>query len=277
VRLRDLVYGVLGLAAVHTNLAAQADPPAAIEVATACGTERSAASEVAFDDALNAVARELSYDGELDDAIEHVGYPAAKSKSLYLRGPTGDTLIREIIADVYCVGVRDEGFTEVGAYHFYNETWIVLAARAELPKPEDAAIIEARVLELVNAARAESRRCGDRELVAAPPLTLSHELTEAASRHAHDMALHGSFDHLGSDGSQPAERVTEAHYRWRSTGENIAAGQRNAEAVVTAWLDSPEHCENIMGTQFGEMGVAYGLAPSQRPEIYWTQVFGTQL
>lgn len=275
-QLRELMYGVLCLTAVQANVAAQDDPPTTIDVAAACGSERSGASEVALNDALNAVARELSYDGELDDAIEHIGYPAAKSKSLYLRGPTGDLLIREIVADVYCVGARDEGFTDVGVFHFHNETWIVLAARTELPRPEDAAAVEARVLELVNAARAEPRRCGDRELVAAGPLTPSRELTAAASRHARDMALHGSFAHLGSDGSEPAERVSDADYHWRSTGENIAAGQRSAEAVVAAWLDSPEHCANIMGKQFSEMGVAFGLAPAHKPEIYWTQVFGTQ-
>jgi uncharacterized protein YkwD len=96
-------------------------------------------------------------------------------------------------------------------------------------------------------------------------------------RHARDMASHASFEHRGSDGSQSAERVTAAGYRWRSTGENIAAGQPTAEAVVAAWLESPEHCANLMARQFREMGVAFGLAPSASPDIYWTQVFGAPL
>ena len=68
--------------------------------------------------------------------------------------------------------------------------------------------------------------------------------------------------------------MTRAGYRWRATGENIAAGQATADAVVAAWLDSPGHCTNIMGPQFTQMGVAFALAPSGNPGIYWAQVFG---
>jgi uncharacterized protein YkwD len=98
-------------------------------------------------------------------------------------------------------------------------------------------------------------------------------LTEAASRHASDMARHRSVDHRGSDASLPAERVSRAGYRWRAVGENIAAGQPNADAVVAGWLDSPGHCANIMGPDFKEMGVAFALAASGDPGIYWVQVF----
>jgi uncharacterized protein YkwD len=98
-------------------------------------------------------------------------------------------------------------------------------------------------------------------------------LTEAAQRHADDMAGPGAFDHRGSDGSEPPERITRTGYRWRAAGENIAAGQASADEVVAAWLDSPEHCTNIMGPQFTEMGVAWALAPSESPAIYWAQVF----
>jgi uncharacterized protein YkwD len=145
---------------------------------------------------------------------------------------------------------------------------------ATLPvEPSDALHDIARVLALVNAARGESRRCGRRRQDAVPPVTLSRALTEASQRHADDMAGPGAFDHRGSDGSQPPERVSRTGYRWRATGENIAAGQVSADEVVASWLASPGHCTNVMGPQFTEMGVAYALAPSENPAIYWTQVF----
>ena len=255
--------------------AAHADPRATINTVRAkgCAGERPAASVVEPSEALNDVARELSRGGGLNDAIERVGYPAASSTSLYVKGSTDDAAIREIIEERYCAAVNDPRFTEVGVYRRGDETWIVLAERAERPKVENSAAIAARVLELVNAARDKSRRCGPRRLDAAPPLTLSRALTEAASRHARDMARHGSFDHRGSDGSQPAERVSRTGYRWRATGENIAAGQSNADAVVADWLESPGHCANIMGPEFTEMGVAFALAPSGNPATYWVQVF----
>ncbi len=91
------------------------------------------------------------------------------------------------------------------------------------------------------------------------------------------MAEHGTLAHIGSDGSGAAQRVSQAGYRWKDMGENIAAGQWDAHAVVAAWLASPEHCANMMGAQFHEMGVAFALAPSKRPGIYWAQEFGSPM
>jgi uncharacterized protein YkwD len=251
-----------------------AQPTAALnDVRTeGCARQRPAQS-AAHSAELDAVARELSRGRELDEALDRVAYPAARSESLYLKGPADDAAIREVIEDRFCSAVSDPEFTEVGSYREGNETWIVLAARSERPAVDDSESIAARVLELVNAARATARRCGRSRHDAVPALALSRTLNEAAARHAKDMAQHGSFDHRGSDGSRPAERVTQAGYRWRWTGENIAAGQSTADAVVAAWLDSPGHCTNIMGPQYTEMGVAFALAPARTPGIYWTQVF----
>jgi len=178
-----------------------------------------------------------------------------------LKGPTDDAAIREVIEDRYWHGCQQSAVHRSRRLPQRHETWIVLAARTEQPKVEDSAAVAARVLELVTPRvrspplRSPPVRCGG-------AARLSRTLTEAASSHARDMAEHASFDHRGTDGSQPSERVSRVGYRWRATGENIAAGQVNADAVVAAWLDSPGHCTNIMGPQFTEMGVALALAPS---------------
>jgi len=92
---------------------------------------------------------------------------------------------------------------------------------------------------------------------------------------AADQAANNFMGHRGTDGSEVGVRVTRTGYRWSSVGENVAAGQPDAETVVKAWLDSPGHCENIMGPQFREMGVAFALAPKGDLRILWAQVFGT--
>jgi uncharacterized protein YkwD len=102
---------------------------------------------------------------------------------------------------------------------------------------------------------------------------LSAALTRASAAHAADMAAHGFMGHEGTDGSSTGERATRAGYRWRTVGENVAAGQPDAAAVVAAWLESPGHCANIMGAQFTEMGVAFTLAPQSDLRILWAQVF----
>jgi uncharacterized protein YkwD len=141
---------------------------------------------------------------------------------------------------------------------------------------ESGATVRARVVELVNKARSKGRRCGSERFAAAPPLSVSRELNDAAADHARDMARRNFFDHRGSDGSQPKDRVLRAGYQPRLTGENIALGPESAEEVVAGWLNSPGHCANIMDTRFQHIGV--GLTTGRgRGKIYWVQTFGAPL
>lgn len=262
--------------------AVRADLPTSVEIADVeitdveqCKAERPASVEAS--DALNDVARELSGGVESKTAIDDAGYAMANAQLLYLKrkSPMSDDDIRKVIEDRYCTAGPNREFTEFGVYRRGIEVWIVLASHIARPGVEDAAAVAARVLKLVNMAREHARRCGGRRLSAAPPLSLSQTLTDAASRHARDMAQHESFGHVGSDGSRPAKRVSEAGYRWRATGENIAAGQSDPDAVVAAWLDSPGHCANVMGPKYKEMGVAFALAPEESPAIYWALEFAS--
>jgi uncharacterized protein YkwD len=151
--------------------------------------------------------------------------------------------------------------------------WVVAAQAQVFVAREPAAAVRARVLELVNDARAQGRRCGSEYHAAAAPLTDSSQLRKAAQRHADDMARRKYFDHRGADGSQPKDRVQRAGYAPRLTGENIAFAPESAEEVVAGWLASPGHCANIMDARFTETGIAVATG-RQRDHIYWVQVFG---
>jgi uncharacterized protein YkwD len=156
-----------------------------------------------------------------------------------------------------------------------GHAWIVLAAPLVPPAASDVASVSRRVLELVNAARSKSRRCGWKRFEPAPALTLSIALQQAASVQASDMAARSALSHAGGDGSTPAERATRAGYRWRFVGENIASGQSTPEQVVGEWVDSPHHCANLMSADFTEMGIAWAADPKSAGGIYWAQVFGS--
>ena len=147
------------------------------------------------------------------------------------------------------------------------------SARDAVVGRESSAVVRARIVDLVNVARSSGRKCGSERFSAAPPLRASGKLDEAAARHARDMAKKKYFEHRGSDGSQPRDRVLRAGYQSRLTGENIALGPESAEEVVDGWLDSPGHCANIMDSRFQDIGV--GLASGKkRGQIYWVQTFG---
>jgi len=135
--------------------------------------------------------------------------------------------------------------------------------------------LQASILGLLNEARASVRHCGGTEYAAAAPLVWNDSLANAASIHSNDMALHNFFSHTGSDGSSVAQRVDAQGYRWRTVGENIAAGQPNSEAVLDSWLNSPGHCKNIMNPRFTETAVVCVENSDSQYDQYWTNVFGT--
>jgi uncharacterized protein YkwD len=259
--------------------AARADPAEVVNAlrAEGCNGALAVGSPARRDSALDAAARELAGSANLGDALARVGYPVTSSTSFHVRGSREDAVIRRMLSERYCELVNDPKFSELGVHQSGAETWIVMAGRAALPfvALQNPAAVERRVLELVNAARGEARRCGRDRYDAAAPLKLSTTLSAAASLHSLDMAERGSLAHEGSDGSVSGDRITRAGYIWQGSGENIAAGQLDAESVVAAWLNSPGHCATLMQPRFTETGVAFALAPQKNPSVYWTQVFAT--
>lgn len=137
------------------------------------------------------------------------------------------------------------------------------------PSDQEIALWEAH-----NTARAQARSCGDDFFEAAEALDWHCNLAQAAENHSMDMAAQNYFDHTGLDGSTFSDRAREAGYENFPSGENIAAGQRNVESVMSSWLSSPGHCSNIMNDRRNEMGASGVSADGARFGIYWTAVFG---
>lgn len=129
------------------------------------------------------------------------------------------------------------------------------------------------MLTQVNNARSQARACGTVNYKATAALSWNCTLENVAFEHSRDMGDVNFFSHTGSDGLSVGDRLTNAGYDWSAVGENIAAGQPTIDAVMTAWLDSPGHCANIMSPSYTEIGAAsYAVSGSDYP-IYWTQVF----
>jgi uncharacterized protein YkwD len=261
-------------------LAASADPASVVNELRVRGCAGTPAVGVAArrDSALDAAARELARGAKLGDALARVAYSTTSSTSFHVRGSADDAVVRDMLAQRYCALLNEAKFVELGAHQSGAETWIVMAAgrvAAPFAALQDPAAVAQRVLGLINAARAQPRRCGRDRYEAAPPVTMSTTLTAAAALHSLDMAQRGELGHDGSDGSTSGDRMTRAGYGWRGSGENIASGQPDADTVVQGWLDSPGHCATLMEPRFTETGVAFALAPGKNPAVYWTQVFAT--
>jgi hypothetical protein len=127
---------------------------------------------------------------------------------------------------------------------------------------------ESRVLELVNQERAAHGLA---------PLAASSELQSAARGYAGAMAGGGFFAHNGPDGSTPASRVEAAGYRgWSWVAENIAAGQRSPEQVMTSWMNSPGHRQNLLSPSAREIGIGHVEQGGTKYGHYWVQNFGAR-
>jgi len=133
--------------------------------------------------------------------------------------------------------------------------------------------IDKEMLTQVNNARSQARNCGTVNYKATAALSWNCTLETVADEHSRDMGDVNFFSHTGSDGLSVGDRVTNAGYVWSAVGENIAAGQPTIDTVMTAWLDSPGHCENIMSASYTEIGVASYAVSGSDYSIYWTQVF----
>ena len=126
------------------------------------------------------------------------------------------------------------------------------------------------ILDRVNQARAAGRTCGSSSYGPAPALRWNGVLFNAAGAHSTDMAANNYFSHTSQDGRNAGQRITGAGYAWSAYGENIAAGQTSAQAVVDGWLASPGHCANIMNASYADMATACVASSTSTYRTYWT-------
>ncbi|WBY00787.1 CAP domain-containing protein [Ramlibacter tataouinensis] len=222
---------------------------------------------------LDQAARRLAGGAPLESALQASGYRAQRSFQWTLRGYRSPQAAMQALVPQHCRALADPSLREVGLQRSGNAWWVIAAAPFDPPAAGQSGDVSARVLVLVNRARAQPRRCGSQPFDAAAPVSLNALLVRAAAAHADSMARYGYLAHEGRDGSTPAERVDRTGYRWRKVGENVASGQTSAEQVVHGWLASPEHCANIMEPRFTEMGVAFAVNTASDGGIYWAQVF----
>ncbi|WP_127530227.1 WG repeat-containing protein [Paenibacillus kobensis] len=101
-----------------------------------------------------------------------------------------------------------------------------------------------------------------------------------ARAHSEDMRDRGFFDHVNPDGKDPGNRMDAAGIPYGLTGENIAAGQRDAIEAYQSWVNSKGHRDNMLydgWTHLG-VGVAFNAAYQGNPwesdfGMYYTQNF----
>lgn len=117
-----------------------------------------------------------------------------------------------------------------------------------------------KVVSLVNKYRAQN---------GLSPVEIDQTLSLAATKRAQETET--LFSHTRPDGSSCFTVLSQYGVSYRGAGENIAMGQKDAEEVMTAWMNSDGHRANILGENFTKIGV--GVHKGADGRLYWAQMF----
>ena len=238
-----------------------------------CGGLMPAAPPLRHSAVLDHAAEQWAHGLALSAAMQNGDYPADVSTGLRVGGSDSDMI--RVLRRSSCRIVSSRDLQDIGVYRRGSDNWLVLSSHYTLPDRSHAPALAARALELINQVRASGTRCGQRSFAPTSPVTLSPTLATVAFGHAADMAEHDYFEHEDLTGRSPAQRVRDGGYQETLVGENIAYGPKSIDEVVQGWLDSPEHCENIMDPRFAQMGIAYAPGKLSRRGLYWVQLLAT--
>lgn len=107
-----------------------------------------------------------------------------------------------------------------------------------------------------------------------PEFKKMQKLTDSATIRAWECII--NYNHKRPDGRGFETALTEQGIKFRSCGENIAAGRKTPQQVVEAWMNSPGHRANILSEKYEYLGVGFyydkdGTGGAYR--YYWAQNF----
>jgi uncharacterized protein YkwD len=106
-----------------------------------------------------------------------------------------------------------------------------------------------------------------------PGLRENSRLNRSAQGWTQVMVSHEDFTH----GADFASRITDVGFHWSNAGENIATGFATPTSVVTAWMSSTGHCQNILNPSYRYVGTGVSdhvIGGSNSHGGTWTQDFG---
>ncbi|MGZ8634592.1 MAG: CAP domain-containing protein [Solirubrobacteraceae bacterium] len=132
-----------------------------------------------------------------------------------------------------------------------------------MPAADNVAVVDQATLCLVNQQRAAH---------GVSAVTENAKLSTASAGYSQRMVAQGFFAHESPDGGTLVRRLTGAGYlgggdAW-VVGENIGWGEgtlATARSMVSAWMDSPGHRDNLLSGDYTEIGLGLALGtPADR-------------
>jgi hypothetical protein len=108
-------------------------------------------------------------------------------------------------------------------------------------------------------------------------LSLDSELSQAASNKAADMFAKNYWAHFAPDGGTPWGFIKNSGYVYLYAGENLARGFSNTSDVVNAWMASPSHRDNMLSSNYADVGFAIATGSLTGSDtVLVVEMFGTK-
>lgn len=167
---------------------------------------------------------------------------------------------RLVVAAAMTAGITLTAFVPAAAAQGSNSCQHANSPITVTSKPD----LQKAVVCLINRQRAQ------RQL---PPLHTDQRLNRSAQGWTNTMVSRAAFTH----GTDFSARISAAGFNWSTAGENIATGYSTPAQVVSGWMASTGHCENILSPSFADVGTGVSARSSDgsaNRSGSWTQDFG---
>jgi len=96
----------------------------------------------------------------------------------------------------------------------------------------------------------------EREKTGLTALAYNDKLSTAASLKAQDMFAKNYWAHFAPDGKTPWDFILNSGYQYEYAGENLAKNFLFSDGVVSTWMNSQTHRDNILKREYTEVGYA---------------------
>lgn len=130
-----------------------------------------------------------------------------------------------------------------------------------------ASIDQKKLIELTNK---------EREKAGLPAISESEALDKAAQLKAQNMFSENYWAHFAPSGKTPWDFILGSGYKFTFAGENLAKNFYKSDDVVSAWMASKTHRDNLLNPKYQDIGIAVveGVLNGERTTLI-VQMFGT--
>lgn len=87
------------------------------------------------------------------------------------------------------------------------------------------------------------------------PYRINGTLNHSAKLKSAHIKAHNYWAHVAPDGTTPWDFFNEVGYKYEVAGENLARNFTCDEQMLSAFMDSPTHRDNILNPNYQEIGI----------------------